>query len=85
MRICGDVIELWYSCIFIDACHKVVSEPSYNDSVMVTKSALLIEYLQRIVNKSAKDDFTAIKKLSLITIARCKVVTRMSYDSSGTH
>ena len=40
MRICRAVIELLYSCFFIDACHKVVSKSSYNDSVTVAKSSL---------------------------------------------
>ena len=40
MRICRAVIELLYSCPFVDACHKVVSKSSYNDSVIVTKSSL---------------------------------------------
>ena len=39
MRICRAVIELLYSCPFIDACHKVVSKSSYNDSVTVAKSS----------------------------------------------
>ena len=40
MMICRAVIELLYSCPFIDACHKVVSKSSYNDSVTVAKSSL---------------------------------------------
>ena len=41
MRICRAVIELLYSCPFINACHKVVSKSSYNDSVTVAKSSLI--------------------------------------------
>ena len=40
MRICRAVIELLYSCPFIDACHKVVSKSSYNGPVTVAKSSL---------------------------------------------
>ena len=40
MMICRAVIKLLYSCPFIDACHKVVSKSSYNDSVTVAKSSL---------------------------------------------
>ena len=39
MRICRAVIELLCSFPFTDACHKVVSKSSYNDSVTVAKSS----------------------------------------------
>ena len=39
MKICRAVIELLYSCPFIDACHKVVFKSSYNDSVTVAESS----------------------------------------------
>ena len=74
MRICRAVIELLYSCPFIDACHKVVSKSSYNDSVTVAKSSLR----SNIFTESSKS------RLKII-FSRQKVVTRHNSSLQSSH
>ena len=74
MRICRAVIKLLYSCPFIDACHKVVSKSSYNDSVTVAKSSLR----SNIFTESSTS------RLNII-FGRQKVVTRHNSSLQSSH
>ena len=74
MRICRAVIELLYSCPFIDACRKVVFTSSYNDSVAVAKSS----FRSNIFTESSTSRLKIIFQLS-------KVVTRHNSSLQSSH